>query len=85
MRTRFKDLREDADLNQKQMAELLNCTQTCISKWELGQTDIPNIVLVNIAKHFNVSTDYILGLTNIKTPLNQKIERDFSKRLENRH
>ncbi|MEG1953032.1 MAG: helix-turn-helix transcriptional regulator [Hydrogenoanaerobacterium sp.] len=65
---RLKDLRNDKDMNQTQMAQILQCAQTCISKWELMQTDIPNEILIKIALFFNTSTDYILGLTNESKP-----------------
>ena len=65
---RLKDLREDADLNQTELAKILKCAQTCLSKWELMQRDIPNDALVEIADFFNTSTDYILGRTNQRKP-----------------
>lgn len=65
---RLKDLREDADLTQCQMAELLHVRQNTYSQYENGQRQIPIPSLIIIAKHFRVSTDYLLGLTNVKTP-----------------
>jgi len=61
---RIKDLREDKDLKQRQLAEYLNCSQQVYSNYELGQRDIPTDVLIRLSKFYNVSVDYILGLTN---------------------
>lgn len=66
MYKRIRDLREDADLTQKQMAKILNCSQQVYSNYELGQRDIPTAVLIRLAKFHNVTTDYILGLTDKK-------------------
>ena len=64
MYQRIRDLREDRDLKQRQLAEFLNCSQQVYSNYELGQRDIPTDVLIQLANFYNVSTDYILGLTN---------------------
>ena len=61
---RIRDLREDRDLKQKQVAEFLNCSQQVYSNYELGQRDIPTDILIKLALFYNVSVDYILGLTN---------------------
>lgn len=66
---RLKDLREDADLRQIDVAKKLNCTQTCYSNYELELRDIPTKILKELALFFETSTDYILGLTDIKDPL----------------
>ena len=58
---RIKDLREDHDLTQKQVAKILNCSQQVYSNYELGQRDIPTAILIKLADYYNVSTDYILG------------------------
>ncbi len=63
MYKRIRDLREDNDLTQKQMAEMLNCSQQVYSNYELGQRDIPTVILIKIADIYKVSTDYILGRT----------------------
>ena len=60
----IRDLREDADLTQTQMAEVLNCTQGTYSHYEVGQRDIPTEVLIKIADYHNCSVDYLLGRTN---------------------
>ena len=64
----IRDLREDADLTQAQLAEILNCTQASYSYYEIGKRDIPTQVLIRLARYYKTSTDYLLGLTNIKTP-----------------
>ncbi|MBQ8227568.1 MAG: helix-turn-helix transcriptional regulator [Clostridia bacterium] len=68
MYEQIRNLREDRDLLQKDLAEFLNCTQVCYSRYELGTRDIPTDVLIKLAEFYNTSTDYILGRTNIKTP-----------------
>lgn len=64
---RIRDLREDRDLTQKQMSEILHCSQQVYSNYELGQRDIPTNVLINLSKFHQVSVDYILELTDEKT------------------
>lgn len=65
---RLKDLREDKDLLQKDIAKILNMSQTGYSKYEVGTNDIPTQILIKLALYYNTSIDYILGLTNIKDP-----------------
>lgn len=64
MYRRIRDLREDNDLKQRQVAEFLNCSQQVYSNYELGQRDIPTDVLIKLANYYNVSIDYLLGQTN---------------------
>lgn len=64
MYQRIRNLREDHDLKQRELATVLNCSQRVYSNYELGQRDIPTDVLIRLADFYNVSTDYILGLTN---------------------
>lgn len=64
MYQRIRDLREDRDLKQRQLAEYLNCSQQVYSNYELGQRDIPTDVLIRLAQLYDVSTDYLLGLTS---------------------
>lgn len=61
---RIRDLREDHDLTQKQVAQKLNCSQQVYSNYELGQRDIPTDVLIKLSKLYDVSVDYILELSN---------------------
>lgn len=64
MYQRIRDLREDRDLKQRQVAEYLNCSQQVYSNYELGQRDIPTDILIKLSSFYNVSVDYLLGLTN---------------------
>ena len=68
MYRRIRDLREDADLLQKDMADYLHCTQVSYSHYELGKRDIPTDILIKLAKFHNTSTDYLLGLTDCRAP-----------------
>ncbi|MEI3436009.1 MAG: helix-turn-helix transcriptional regulator [Clostridia bacterium] len=65
---RIKDLREDKDMLQKDVAELLNISQTNYSKYELGKINIPINTLKKLALIFDTSIDYLLGLTNERRP-----------------
>ena len=68
MYRRIRDMREDMDLTQKQVADMLNCSQQVYSNYELGQRGIPTDILIKIAKLYNVTTDYLLGLSDVKNP-----------------
>ena len=61
---RIRDLREDNDLTQKDMAKALNCSQQVYSNYELGQRDIPTDILIKLSHFYCVSVDYILGLSD---------------------
>lgn len=66
MYRRIRDLREDRDLTQKQVAQILGMSQTGYSKYETGENDIPTAVLIKLADFYNTSTDYLLGRTDNK-------------------
>lgn len=66
---RLRDLREDADLTQTQVAKYLGMSQTGYSKYETGENDIPTQVLIRLTHLYHTSTDYILGLSDRRTPL----------------
>ena len=68
MYERIRNLREDRDLRQRDLAELLNCTQVCYSYYEIGKRDIPTDVLIQLARFYRTSTDYLLGLTDVREP-----------------
>lgn len=68
MYPRLRDLREDRDLSQREVAKLLEMSQTGYSKYETGENDIPTSVLQRLADFYNVSVDYLLGRTNQKAP-----------------
>ncbi|MBQ7980778.1 MAG: helix-turn-helix transcriptional regulator [Oscillospiraceae bacterium] len=61
MRMRIRDLREDNDLTQKQIAEYLMCDQSLYSKYERGEREIPLNLIIKLADYYNVSLDYIVG------------------------
>ncbi|MBP3447467.1 MAG: helix-turn-helix transcriptional regulator [Clostridia bacterium] len=63
---RLKDLREDSDIKQKEIAEYLHIKQNTYSQYENGQRQLPIDILIALAKYYHVSTDYILGLTEKK-------------------
>lgn len=69
---RLKDLREDADLTQKSVADMLHIRQNTYSQYENGQRQIPIECLITLSRIYNVSADYILGLTDVKTPYPRK-------------
>ena len=64
MYPRIRDLREDRDLNQTKIANLLGMSQTGYSKNETGENDIPTAILIKLARFYNTSIDYLLGETN---------------------
>ena len=65
---RIKDLREDNDITQKELAAYLHIKQNTYSQYENGQRQLPIDILIALAKFYNTSTDYILGLTNETKP-----------------
>jgi len=68
MANRLRDLREDADLTQNQVAQYLNMSQTGYSKYETGENDIPTRVLIALAAFYGTSADYLLGITSCRKP-----------------
>ena len=68
MYQRIRDLREDSDKSQTEMANILNCSQQTYSNYELGLRPIPPGTLMQLAKIHNTSVDYLLGLTNVRKP-----------------
>ena len=63
---RIKDLREDMDLSQVEVANILHCTQAAYSYYERGKRDIPTEVLISLASLYQCSTDYLLGISDKK-------------------
>lgn len=63
---RIRELREDNDLTQKDIAKLLDTTQQVYSRYEKGENEIPVRHIITLAKFYNVTTDYIFGLSNTK-------------------
>ena len=68
MYPRIRNLREDMDLSQTKLAKLIGMSQTGYSKYETGENDIPTNILIKLAKLYNTSNDYLLGLTEEKKP-----------------
>jgi len=64
MYRRLRDLRQDRDMKQSEVAKMLNMSQTGYSKYETGENDIPTSVLIKLARFYNTSIDYILGETD---------------------
>lgn len=65
---KIRNIREDKDLTQKQIGQLLNMSQTGYNQYEIGKNDIPTSILIKLAQFYNTSTDYLLGLTNEIAP-----------------
>lgn len=65
---RLKELREDCDMFQKDIAKILNISQTGYSKYEVETNDIPTEVLKKLARYYNTSIDYLLYLTDERHP-----------------
>ncbi len=61
MYQRLRNLREDKDLSQKELAKILGMSQTGYSKYETGENDIPTTILIKLADFYGTSTDYLLG------------------------
>ena len=64
----IRDLREDADLTQAEVAAYLNCSQVAYSYYEIGRRDIPTDILIKLADFYNCSVDYLLDRTSGKNP-----------------
>ena len=65
---RIRDLREDSDITQKEIAEYLHIKQNTYSQYENGLRQLPIDVLIALAKYYHTSTDYLLGLTDERKP-----------------
>ncbi|MBP5209325.1 MAG: helix-turn-helix transcriptional regulator [Clostridia bacterium] len=68
MYPRIRDLREDRDLTQTQVARILGMSQTGYSKYETGENDVPTAVLIKLARFYATSVDYLLGEADDPTP-----------------
>ena len=76
MYNRIRELREDIDLNQTKIAKKLGMSQTGYSKYETGENDVPTKILIDLAMFYNVSVDYILGITDIQKPYPRTKRKD---------
>lgn len=72
MYRRIRDLREDHDLTQKQIGQILNMSQTGYSQYEIGKNDTPTRILIALSNYYNTSVDYLLGLTDDPKPYPRK-------------
>lgn len=72
MELRIRDLREDCDLTQKQVAEYLMCDQSLYSKYERGERELPLCYADKLAEFYGVSVDYLVGRTKVKYPYPKK-------------
>ena len=72
MYQRIRNLREDRDLKQRELAEYLGCSQVCYSFYEIGRRDIPTEVLIRLSYFYDTSVDYLLGITDSKAPYPRK-------------
>ena len=68
MKLRIRDLREDSDLTQKEVAEYLMCDQSLYSKYERGERALPLEMAAELAAFYKTSVDYLIGFTNEKKP-----------------
>ena len=66
MYRRIRELREDNDYKQQELADFLGCTQVCYSNYENGKRDIPTDVLLRLSEFYATSVDYLLGKTDVK-------------------
>lgn len=72
MNLRLRDLREDHDIKQQTLADLLNCSQVTYSRYETGSHEIPLSALIRLAEYYGTSVDYLLGLTDEIQPYPRK-------------
>jgi len=68
MKLKIKDLREDRDITQKEVAGFLMCDQSLYSKYEREEREIPLRLIIKLAEYFDVSIDYLVGRTDVKKP-----------------
>ncbi|MCL2563733.1 MAG: helix-turn-helix domain-containing protein [Oscillospiraceae bacterium] len=72
---RLRDLREDKDVTQEDIGALLNCHEDVYGRYERGIREIPAWAVIKLAAYYNVSTDYILGLTDDPTPYHRNQQK----------
>lgn len=79
MKNRLRELREDSDLTQTEIAQIFNMSQTGYSKYETGENDIPISILVSAALFFDTSIDYLVGLTDEKQPYARSSRQQYER------
>lgn len=72
MRLRIRDIREDRDISQKEISAFLLCDQSLYAKYELGKRELPLRLAAALAEYYNVSVDYLVGLTDVSEPYPRK-------------
>lgn len=75
---RLKDLREDKEITQEELAKIIYTSQRQYSRWETGQYDIPFEIIIKLANYYNVSIDYIAGITNDKRGIGYSQENKYN-------
>ena len=70
--SRIRDLREDRDMTQTELAQVLQCSQRIYSNYERGDVDIPTEILIKLAEFHHTSVDYLLGLTDERAPYSRR-------------
>ncbi len=73
---RIRDLREDSDLYQRNLAEYLNVTQQTYSRYETGELSPSLITMEKLSEFYNTSVDYLMGLTDVREPYKRKVRKD---------
>ncbi len=71
----IKDIREDRDLKQKEIAKILGVNQQYYSKYETGEYEIPTRHIITLCKYYNLSADYLLGLINYESPIGNIVDK----------
>ena len=78
---RIREIREDKDLTQSDVAKILNISQVAYSFYEIGKRQIPIDLLIKLAKYYNTSTDYLLELTDERKPYSKSLKEKTSNYL----
>lgn len=76
---RLRNLREDHDMTQKELARLLDCSQRIYSNYERGDVNIPTDILIKLSRFYNTSIDYLLDQTDVKEPYARRVENNHAK------
>lgn len=78
MKLRIRDLREDNDLFQRNLAEHLGCTQQTYSRYETGELEPSLPVMAKLAEFYGTSVDYLMGLTDVREPYKPAVHKNHS-------
>lgn len=78
---RIRNLREDADLSQEEVSELLHVSQRAYSYYEIGKRGIPTEILIELANIYKVNMDYLVGRTDVKKPLPPSDEKNKMEKI----